>query len=76
VENLARTGAGPALTGPAVRGDAGTIARNLQALDASAPWAVASYVEMARVALDLAERSGRLPSERRGEIDDVLARWT
>jgi predicted short-subunit dehydrogenase-like oxidoreductase (DUF2520 family) len=76
VENLARTGAGPALTGPAARGDAGTIARNLEALDASAPWAVASYVEMARVALDLAARSGRLPAQRRREIDDVLARWT
>ena len=76
VANLARTGPAEALTGPTVRGDAGTIARNLEALTASAPWAVDAYVEMARVALDLAVRGGRLSPERRTEVDEVLARWT
>ena len=76
VANLARVGPGEALTGPSVRGDAGTVARNLEALATSAPWAVDAYVEMARVALDLAERSGRLSSQRRAEVDEVLARWT
>jgi predicted short-subunit dehydrogenase-like oxidoreductase (DUF2520 family) len=75
VSNLARIGPAEALTGPSVRGDAGTIARNLEALAASAPWAVDAYVEMARVALDLAERGGRLSSERRAAVDEVLARW-
>jgi hypothetical protein len=59
-----------------VRGDAGTVARNLEALAKSAPWAVDAYVEMARVALDLAVRGGRLPSKRRAEVDEVLGRWS
>jgi predicted short-subunit dehydrogenase-like oxidoreductase (DUF2520 family) len=76
VGNLARTGPAEALTGPAVRGDASTIARNLDALTASAPWAVGAYVEMARVTLDLAVRGGRLSEERRTAVDEVLARWS
>jgi predicted short-subunit dehydrogenase-like oxidoreductase (DUF2520 family) len=76
VGNLARTGPVDALTGPAVRGDAGTIARNLEALEDSAPWAVDAYVEMARVTLDLAVRGGRLTQERRTLVDEVLARWS
>ena len=76
VANLARTGPADALTGPAVRGDAGTIARNLEALAASAPWAVDAYVEMARVTLDLAVRGGRLSQDRRATVDEVLARWS
>jgi predicted short-subunit dehydrogenase-like oxidoreductase (DUF2520 family) len=76
VVNLARTGPAEALTGPAVRGDAGTIARNLEALAATAPWAVDAYVEMARVTLDLAVRGGRLPQDRRATVDEVLARWS
>jgi predicted short-subunit dehydrogenase-like oxidoreductase (DUF2520 family) len=74
--NLARVAPTDALTGPAVRGDAGTIERNLEALGASAPWAVDAYVEMARLALDLAERGERLSRERRAEVDRVLARWS
>ena len=37
VDNVASLGAGDALTGPAVRGDAGTIERNLEALAARHP---------------------------------------
>lgn len=76
IANLSSTGPGEALTGPAVRGDAGTIDRNIEALAASAPWAVGAYVEMAKVALDLAVRSGRLTPEERGGVDEVLARWS
>ena len=76
VANLERVGPAQALTGPAVRGDAGTIARNLDALAATAPWAVDAYVEMARLTLDLAERGGRLTPAARAEVDEVFARWT
>ncbi len=76
VANLARTGPADALTGPAVRGDVGTVARNLEALGSSAPWAVGAYVELARVALDLAERGGRLGAVERAGVDEVLARWS
>jgi predicted short-subunit dehydrogenase-like oxidoreductase (DUF2520 family) len=76
LDNIERLGAAHALTGPAVRGDAGTIRRNLEALDRDAPELIASYVAMARATLELAERSGRLPSGSRGEVEDVLDRWS
>ena len=76
VENVASLGPAAALTGPAVRGDAGTIERNLEALSRALPWAVPPYVEMARVALDLARRSGRLDDRRRVAVEEVLARWS
>lgn len=76
IANVAGAGPGLALTGPAARGDAGTIERNLDALARSAPWAVGAYVEMAKIALDLAVRSGRLTPAERGGVDEVLARWT
>jgi predicted short-subunit dehydrogenase-like oxidoreductase (DUF2520 family) len=76
LDNLARLGPGAALTGPAVRGDAGTIERNLEALANAAPDAVPAYVALARIALDLAVRAGRLDAEARARVDEVLARWT
>jgi predicted short-subunit dehydrogenase-like oxidoreductase (DUF2520 family) len=76
LDNIERLGAAHALTGPAVRGDAGTIRRNLEALDRDAPTLIAPYVAMARATLELAERSGRLPSGSRGEVEDVLDRWS
>lgn len=76
LDNIERLGAAHALTGPAVRGDAGTIRRNLEALDRDAPELIAPYVAMARATLELAERSGRLPSGSRGEVEDVLDRWS
>jgi predicted short-subunit dehydrogenase-like oxidoreductase (DUF2520 family) len=76
LENVERLGPAGALTGPAVRGDAGTIRRNLEALEAHAPELVPAYVSMARATLDLAERSGRLSSGARATVEDVLDRWT
>jgi predicted short-subunit dehydrogenase-like oxidoreductase (DUF2520 family) len=76
LDNLARLGPGGALTGPASRGDAGTIERNLEAVAEAMPEAVPAYVAMARLALDLAVRAGRLDPEARGRVDEVLARWS
>lgn len=73
--NVGRLGPAAALTGPAVRGDAGTVARNLAALRAAAPQAVAGYVELCRLALDLGERGGRLSAEDREAVEEVLTRW-
>ncbi len=74
--NIARLGPQRALTGPAVRGDAGTVERNLDALSASAPRAIPAYVALARVALDLGTRGGRLTDEARARVEEVLGRWT
>ncbi len=76
LENVERLGPARALTGPAMRGDAGTIRRNLDALERHAPELVPPYVAMARATLDLAERSGRLPSGSRAAVEDVLDRWS
>jgi predicted short-subunit dehydrogenase-like oxidoreductase (DUF2520 family) len=76
LDNVERLGAEAALTGPAVRGDAHTIERNLEALREAAPGAVAVYVALSRVALDLATHGGRLDGAGRSRVEEVLARWS
>lgn len=73
--NVERVGPASALTGPAVRGDAVTVRRNLEALERHAPEAVRPYVALADLALALAQRSGRLPAEGRASVEEELARW-
>jgi predicted short-subunit dehydrogenase-like oxidoreductase (DUF2520 family) len=73
--NVVRLGPGAALTGPAVRGDASTVERNLDALATSAPETVAAYVAMCRIALDLGHETGRLDASGRRAVEEVLARW-
>jgi predicted short-subunit dehydrogenase-like oxidoreductase (DUF2520 family) len=65
-----------ALTGPQVRGDAGTVALNLHALETEAPHALPAYLALARLAADIAVQTGRLEPERRRLVDEVLDRWT
>jgi predicted short-subunit dehydrogenase-like oxidoreductase (DUF2520 family) len=74
--NVERSGPAEALTGPAVRGDAGTIGRNLEALKQHAPEAVALYAALARATLDLADRSGRLAAGARSAVEGVLDAWS
>lgn len=76
LENVQHLGPARALTGPGVRGDAGTILRHLEALKQYAPDVLPAYVAMARVTLDLAERAGRLPPGARAEVENVLGAWT
>ena len=76
LEHAAELGPAAAMTGPAIRGDAGTVERNLEALEAAAPDDVESYVALTRIALDVGERSGRLAPEGRARVEDVLARWS
>jgi predicted short-subunit dehydrogenase-like oxidoreductase (DUF2520 family) len=73
--NVERVGPAAALTGPAVRGDAVTVRRNLEALAKHAPEAVPSYVALADLALAIAERSGRLRAPGREAVEEELARW-
>jgi 2-amino-4-hydroxy-6-hydroxymethyldihydropteridine diphosphokinase len=70
--------AGPAaaLTGPAVRGDAGTVARNLEALGQRAPEAIEAYVALGRAAARLAAEAGRLDEDAHTRVEEALARWT
>lgn len=54
---------GEALTGPVVRGDAGTVRNHLQALDRHAPELLEAYRTLARETVRVAVRSGRLAQE-------------
>lgn len=76
LEHAAELGPAVAMTGPAIRGDAGTVERNLAALESAAPDGIESYVVLTRIALDVGERSGRLAPLERARVEEVLARWS
>ena len=78
VENVIRLGADQALTGPVVRGDAGTVRAHVAALSAKAPQLLEAYVANARRALDRARTSGRLDEAKArdvaGALDEAMVR--
>ena len=75
LENVFELGPAEALTGPAARGDAGTIRRNLEALSQEAPHSLPAYVEMARAAVHLAAADGKVSQEDMRRIEGVLSEW-
>jgi predicted short-subunit dehydrogenase-like oxidoreductase (DUF2520 family) len=75
LEKALAEGPRDALTGPAVRGDAGTIQRNLEALKGAAPQYIRSYADLARLAAGIASETGRLDDEQRTRIEKLLDRW-
>jgi predicted short-subunit dehydrogenase-like oxidoreductase (DUF2520 family) len=62
-----------ALTGPVVRGDAGTIARHVAVLGETSPDSLAAYRALARRTADRAIAAGRLRATDAGALLDVLA---
>jgi predicted short-subunit dehydrogenase-like oxidoreductase (DUF2520 family) len=68
LENTLRHG-DAALTGPIGRGDAGTVARHLTTIQATAPDSVTAYLALARRTADRAIASGRL---RAGDAEPLL----
>jgi predicted short-subunit dehydrogenase-like oxidoreductase (DUF2520 family) len=70
--NAERLGVDEALTGPFLRGDAGTIAGHLAVLRESAPAALPLYLAVAGRELAIAERRGELDSASAGEIRRLL----
>jgi predicted short-subunit dehydrogenase-like oxidoreductase (DUF2520 family) len=75
IENVERVGPEAALTGPAVRGDAGTVRANVEAIERALPDAAELYARLARATLRLAARAGRLDADRRRAVEDALSRW-
>lgn len=69
VENIARLGPDAALTGPIVRGDAGTVSAHLHALPAHL---LESYVANARRTLARAVASGRLDEAAAARVAEAL----
>lgn len=62
-----------ALTGPVARGDAGTVAKHLQAIAGQAPEALSAYIEMSRLTAVRALAAGTLSTDRAEALLDVLA---
>jgi predicted short-subunit dehydrogenase-like oxidoreductase (DUF2520 family) len=60
------------LTGPVVRGDSGTVAEHLAALE-SMPESRTAYIAMARLTADKALAAGRLPAQQAESLLEVLA---
>ncbi len=60
VDNLDAVGLPDALTGPLARGDAGTVARHIAALEKCAPDLASLYRHLARLTLPLAEVQGHV----------------
>jgi predicted short-subunit dehydrogenase-like oxidoreductase (DUF2520 family) len=73
VDNLGAQGLPAALTGPIARGDAGTVARHLAALDERAPDIAPLYRMLARRALAIARRKGAVPADALDAIERSLA---
>jgi predicted short-subunit dehydrogenase-like oxidoreductase (DUF2520 family) len=69
-------GPAAALTGPASRGDAGTVMRTLDALAERAPGAARAYAALALEAARLAERGGKLSEDGRRRLEEALSEWS
>ncbi len=65
-----------ALTGPAARGDVGTVVRTLDALTYRAPQTAAAYGVLALEAARLAARAGGLSPEGLARLEEALSKWT
>ncbi len=73
VDNLQALGLPDALTGPLARGDVGTVARHIDALEACAPEIAGLYRQLALLTLPLALAKGHVDQARRLELQKVLA---
>jgi predicted short-subunit dehydrogenase-like oxidoreductase (DUF2520 family) len=73
VENVHRYGAGKALTGPIVRGDAGTVRRHLVALDAVDADLALLYRQLGRRTVTLARNAGKIDEPTAQRLRDLLA---
>jgi predicted short-subunit dehydrogenase-like oxidoreductase (DUF2520 family) len=72
VENMEALGLPDALTGPLARGDAGTVARHLQALDDVAPDLADLYRHLARITLPLAQEKSNLDEATMERLERVI----
>jgi predicted short-subunit dehydrogenase-like oxidoreductase (DUF2520 family) len=72
VDNLDALGLPGALTGPLVRGDVGTVARHIEALQACAPETAHLYRHLARLTLPLARDKGKLDDETVAQLYEVI----
>ena len=73
VDNAEALGIAPALTGPAARGDAGTITAHIAAIEADAPGALPVYRALLDRSVAMAEARGTLAPDAAGRLRAALA---
>ncbi|HEX9312768.1 MAG TPA: DUF2520 domain-containing protein [Actinomycetota bacterium] len=74
-EAVMERGPTAALTGPAARGDTGTVVRTLDLLADRAPDAAKAYAALAQEAARLAAKGGKLSDEGRRKLEEALEPW-
>jgi predicted short-subunit dehydrogenase-like oxidoreductase (DUF2520 family) len=74
LDRALEVGPAEALTGPAARGDIGTIARNIQGIGERAPHLIPTYWVLARQAARLAHAAGKLSDQGWAQVEEVLNR--
>jgi predicted short-subunit dehydrogenase-like oxidoreductase (DUF2520 family) len=72
--NARAVGVGAALTGPIIRGDVGTVAAHVAAIETQAPDVLEFYLAAARRQLRIAEERGSLLPDQAALVGDVLAK--
>ncbi len=73
LKNIEELGIPEALTGPIARGDAGTVRRHLDAIEAGIPELLALYKSLGRETVEVARRKGTLTGQAAEEILELLA---
>ena len=72
LKNIERQGCANALTGPIARGDSGTIAKHIQAIDDHLPQHANLYADMGNITLELARQKGSISSSQERIIRKIL----
>lgn len=72
LDNVERLGTQQGLTGPIVRGDLGTVAAHIFALQESAPELLPLYQLLGTKTLELAEKSTRLPQQQAEQLHRLI----
>jgi predicted short-subunit dehydrogenase-like oxidoreductase (DUF2520 family) len=72
IDNLDTLGLPDALTGALARGDTGTVARHIEALQACAPETAQLYTHLARLTLPLAQQKSRLDKKTIKTLREIL----
>jgi predicted short-subunit dehydrogenase-like oxidoreductase (DUF2520 family) len=72
INNLRVLGLPDALTGALSRGDVGTVARHIEALEACAPEVAHLYRHLARLTLPLAREKGKLDDETMAQLSSIV----
>jgi len=73
LENMHQLGSEQGLTGPIVRGDVGTVAKHIDALQSNAPELLPLYLQMGKITTALSQKSDRLDATIATKINTLFS---